>query len=92
MAAALLATAQDAVYYPGPGDEWEQRKAEQVGMDAGLLNSASEFAKASESKASRDLELNHYLSWGLEPYGDAVGPHKKRGDMTGVTTVRLKVE
>lgn len=84
MAAALLAAAQEAVYYPGPGDGWEHRKAEQVGMDAGLLETAIEFAKANETKASRDLEQNHYLSWGLEPHGDAVGPHKKRGDMTGV--------
>ncbi len=84
MAVALLAEAQEAVYYPGPGDGWEHRKAEQVGMDAGLLETAIEFAKANETKASRDLEQNHYLSWGLEPHGDAVGPHKKRGDMTGV--------
>ena len=84
MAAGLLAAAQEAVYYPGPGDEWEHRKAEQVGMDAALLETAIEFAKANETKASRDLEQNHYLSWGREPHGDAVGPHKKRGDMTGV--------
>ena len=45
MAAALLAAAQEAVYYPGPGDGWEHRKAEQVGMDAGLLETAIEFAK-----------------------------------------------
>ena len=31
------AAAQEAVHYPGPGDEWEHRKAEQVGLDAGLL-------------------------------------------------------
>ena len=84
MAAGLFASAEEAVYYPGPGDEWEHRKPQQVGMNAGLLETAIEFAKASETKASRDLERNHYLSWGLEPYGDAVGPHKKRGHMTGV--------
>ncbi len=84
MAAGLLAAAQEAVYYPGPAGEWEHRTAEQAGMDAGLLETAIQFAKANETKASRDLEQNHYLSWGLEPHGDAVGPHKKRGDMTGV--------
>ena len=84
MAAGLVATPQEAVYYPGPREEWEHRKAERVGMDAGLLETAIEFAKANETKASRDLKQNHYLSWGLEPYGEAVGPHKKRGDMTGV--------
>ena len=83
-AAAPQATAQDSVYYPGPDHEWEHRKASQVGMDANLLNSAVEFAKANENTATRDHEKNHYLSWGLEPHGDAIGPYKKRGDMTGV--------
>ena len=53
-------------------------------MDARLLDQAIEFAKANESKAPRDLELNHYLSFGREPYGEAVGPFKTRGDMTGI--------
>jgi hypothetical protein len=53
-------------------------------MDARLLNEAIAFAKANESKAPRDLELNHYLSFGREPYGEAVGPFKTRGDMTGI--------
>ena len=33
---------------------------------------------------ARDLELNHYLSFGREPYGEAVGPFKTRGDMRGI--------
>ena len=88
LAAAFIAASQESVYYPGPGGNWEHRKAEQVGMDAERLAAAIEFAKASETKAGRDLRQNHYLSWGLEPYGDAVGPHKKRGDMTGVIVHR----
>ncbi len=30
MAAGLVATPQEAVYYPGPREEWEHRKAESV--------------------------------------------------------------
>ena len=84
LATGFIATPQDSVYYPGPGDQWERRSTAQVGMDAGRLKTAIDFAKANETKASRDLRQSHYLSWGLEPHGDAVGPHKKRGDMTGV--------
>ena len=76
--------AQSAVYYPGPGDQWEHRAPEQVGMDAKLLDEAIAFAKASESQDARDLEMRHYLSFGREPYGEGIGPYKTRGDMTGM--------
>lgn len=78
------ALAQSDVYYPGPGGDWETRSPEQAGMDARLLNEAIEFAKANESRAPRNLDLNHYLSFGREPYGEAVGPFKIRGDLTGI--------
>jgi len=84
LATVFVATPQGSVYYPGPGGDWEHREAAQVGMDEERLAAAIAFGKTSETKASRDLLQNHYLSWGLEPYGDAVGPHKKRGDMTGI--------
>jgi CubicO group peptidase (beta-lactamase class C family) len=71
-------------YYPGPGDKWEQRRPEQVGMDAAKLQAAIDFAKASESRAPRDLELAHYTTFGREPFGHAVGPFKERGPQTGV--------
>ncbi|MFQ6046543.1 MAG: serine hydrolase domain-containing protein [Gemmatimonadales bacterium] len=76
--------AQTAVYYPARGPAWERRPPEQVGMDAGLLEQAIEFAKANEAEASRNLEANHYMSFGREPYGEAIGPFKPRGEMTGV--------
>jgi CubicO group peptidase (beta-lactamase class C family) len=78
------ATAQQSVYYPGPGDEWEHRTPEQAGMNAALLSEAIEFGKANETQDSRDLALRHYLSFGREPYGEAVGPFKTRGPMTGI--------
>ena len=71
-------------YYPGPGDQWERRTPEQAGFNAAKLDEAIAFAKASESKDTRDLEQRHYFLFGLEPYGDPVGPFKTRGEMTGV--------
>ena len=76
--------AQPAAYYPGPGDDWERRMPEQVGMDARLLEEAIAFAKATESKNPRDLALEHEVLFGREPHSEAIGPFKTRGDMTGI--------
>ncbi len=73
-----------APYYPGPHQDWERRAPAAAGLDARLLEEAIAFAKASESKEPRDLALNHELSLGREPHGNAVGPFKPRGDMTGM--------
>jgi CubicO group peptidase (beta-lactamase class C family) len=81
---AIRANPAHAVYYPGPGERWERRRPEQVGMDAARLQEAVTFAVASETRAPRDLEQNHYLSFGREPHGEAIGPFRERGDPTGV--------
>ncbi|HEX2203949.1 MAG TPA: serine hydrolase [Longimicrobium sp.] len=73
-----------AVYWPEAGEGWERRRPEQVGMDAARLQEAVEFARQRESKAPRNLELAHYQSFGREPFGEAVGPFKERGDPTGI--------
>jgi len=79
-----LLTGQQAPNFPGALDNWERRSPAQVRMDAKLLGDAIAFAKANESKAPRDLELNHYTGTAREPYGEATGPLKPRGDMTGI--------
>jgi len=75
---------RQAVYYPGPGDEWERRAPAQVGLDARQLEDAIAFAKASEAKQPRDLEAAHYQSFAREPHGEGIGPFKTRGDPAGV--------
>ena len=88
LAAQARATAraqpQAAPYYPGPGDDWEHKAPEQVGMDARLIDEAVAFAKARESQNPRDLALEHEVLFGREPHSEAIGPFKTRGDMTGV--------
>jgi CubicO group peptidase (beta-lactamase class C family) len=69
-------------YYPS--EEWERRTPQQAGMDAARLQEAVAFAVAGESKAPRNLELAHYQTFGREPFGQAVGPFKERGDPAGV--------
>ena len=81
-ACAAIALAQSS-YYPSLHD-WQRRTPEQVGLDSRKLDEAIAFAKANETRAPRDLELNHYTGNAREPYGEAVGPFKTRGDLTGV--------
>lgn len=76
--------AQAAPYCPGPGEDWEHRTPDQVGMDARLLDQAIAFAKANESKNPRDLALEHEVLFGREPHSEGIGPFKPRGDMTGL--------
>jgi CubicO group peptidase (beta-lactamase class C family) len=75
---------QQSPYYPDARDQWDRRTPAQVGMNAKLVEDAMAFAKANESKSPRDLELAHYATFGREPYGEATGPLKPRGDMTGI--------
>ena len=72
------------VYYPGPGDQWERRTPEQVGMNADRLQEAIAFARAQETKAPRNLELAHYQTFGREPFGEGIGPFAERGEPTGI--------
>lgn len=76
-----------AYYYPDAG-AWEHRRAAQMGIDSTMLAAAIAFAIASESKAPRDLEINHYQTFGREPFGVATGPIAPRGDPTGVIVRR----
>ena len=80
--------ARPALYFPAPGDQWERKRPEDVGMDGAKLQEAIAFAKQSESRAPRDLEEAHYQTFGREPFGDAVGPFKPRGPASGVIVRR----
>src|SRR5213594_1809235 len=70
------------VYYPDT--LWHRKTLAEAGINAALLKSAIDFAVASESRNPRDLTLNHYQTFGREPFGSAIGPIKDRGEPTGV--------
>ena len=80
---AARAAARDA-YWPEPGPRWARRAPREVGLDSTRLAAAIAFAVASEVKASRNLEVAHYQTFGREPFGQAVGPFAERGDPSGV--------
>jgi len=73
-----------AIYFP-PAGNWETRFPEQLGLQSNKIKEAIDWAKASESKNPRNMEVNHYRTFGkVEPFGDGIGPFKERGDQTGV--------
>ncbi|HEX8167965.1 MAG TPA: serine hydrolase [Beijerinckiaceae bacterium] len=93
LAAPQLAAAQtvasnppSAAYYPG--SEWERRSPADARIDEARLKEAVDAAVAGETKASRDLVMNHYQTFGREPFGYAIGPIRERGDPTGVVIHR----
>jgi hypothetical protein len=67
-----------------PGADWQRKTPAEAGFNPQLLKEAIDFSIANEVKNPRDLKLNHYRTFGREPFGDAIGPIKNRGDLTGV--------
>src|SRR5437016_1359670 len=81
-----LCVSAQSVYYPDA--LWQHKTPAEAGINAALLKGAIDFAVASESRNPRDLTLNHYQTFGREPFGSAIGPIKDRGDQTGVVVHR----
>src|SRR3982074_1134755 len=69
-------------YYPDA--TWQHRTPSESGVNPDLLKQAIDFAVAEETKAPRDLVMNHYQNFGREPFGYAIGPIRERGDPTGI--------
>src|SRR5467141_2272013 len=82
---APLVNAQ-SVYYPDA--LWQRKTPAEAGINAALLKGAIDFAVAGESRNPRDLTLNHYQTFGREPFGQAIGPIKDRGEQTGVVVYK----
>jgi CubicO group peptidase (beta-lactamase class C family) len=71
-----------AAYFPDAA--WQRKTPAEAGINPQLLKEAIDFAIAGETKAPRDLVMNHYQTFGREPFGYAIGPIKERGDPTGL--------
>ena len=80
---ALPSAVAGADYFP-PRDRWETRAPAELGMNAARLQAAIDFAIANEATDPRDLGLRHEMSFGREPHGHAVGPHRTRASATGL--------
>ena len=70
---------QPAAYYPPPGDAWQRKPAEAVGMNSALLDQAVAFAKTRGSAIPRDFSTQ------VETFGRVLGPlPKERGETNGI--------
>lgn len=78
-----FAQKSSGIYFP-PAGKWEQRVPSSLGIKENILNDAISLAKAGESKNPRSMELNHYRTFGKEPFGEGIGPFADRGDATGI--------
>jgi len=68
-----------AVYYAAPGNSWQRRRPEDVGMDSALLEQAVAYAKTQASTTPSDFSTQ------VETFGRVLGPlPKMRGDTNGI--------
>ena len=80
---AVESISQEA-YFPGLTHTWAHRSPTDMGLSADSIDAAIAYAQAHESTNPRNLQLAHYIGFGREPFGDGIGPHKTRGDQTGI--------
>lgn len=71
-------------YFPGTWGNWEKKTPEELGLNPDSIRSAVEYAQSMETSNPRNMEVNHYQTFGREPFGDGIGPFKERGDQTGI--------
>lgn len=68
-----------AAYYPAPGDAWQHKAPEAVGMDGALLDQAVAYAKTQASTIPPDFSKQ------VETFGRVLGPlPKERGPTNGL--------
>lgn len=74
-----------SVYVPGPGDDWQTRTPEEVGMDPAAIQAAVDYTLAHET-TQIPADPGAYLRDRFEglPYQEIVGPTKERGGVNGI--------
>ena len=70
-------------YFP-PAHEWQQKSAAESGIKQAPIDATIAIAIANESKSPRNMEVNHYRTFGKEPFGEGIGPFAERGQPTGI--------
>ncbi len=67
---------QAQTYYPGTWGNWETKKPEEVGLNSSKIDAVIKYAQEMEIDNPRNMEINHYQSFGKEPFGYGIGPFK----------------
>src|ERR1700736_5905659 len=71
-------------YYPDA--TWQHRTPAELGIAPQLLKEAIDFAVAVETKAPRDLVMNHYQNFGREPFGYGIGAIRPESSFARATS------
>jgi CubicO group peptidase (beta-lactamase class C family) len=74
----------NANYAPSPGEAWETRRPEQLGMDPVALDRAIAYARSRQTQGSRDLHEVMSARVAPEGHGGIIGPMKPRGEFSGL--------
>lgn len=67
-----------------PTTNWQQKSPAELGLKASAIEAAVNFSIANEIKNPRNMEINHYRTFGKEPFGEGIGPFAERGQQTGI--------
>lgn len=73
-----------STYFPEAWNNWETKSPDEVGLNNEKIQHAIEYAREQEIDNPRSMEINHYQTFGREPFGDGIGPFKDRGEQTGI--------
>jgi hypothetical protein len=71
-------------YFPGPGEDWERRAPEALGLRAEALAEAVAFAQAHEVDWLRDVHAQIEKDVAKEPFPAIFGDTRERGGPAGV--------
>jgi hypothetical protein len=74
---------KQTAYFP-PANNWLHKSPAELGLQSLAIDAAIAAAIANETKAPRNMEVNHYRTFGKEPFGEGIGPFAERGQPTGV--------
>ena len=72
------------IYYPEPGDDWERRKPEDVGIDPDTLNEAIHYAQTVETAWPRKMRLHYTEMEREESHPEVIGSIKDRAALNGL--------
>ncbi len=72
-----------AKYFPTK-QEWQEKMPSSMGLQNDSIVKAVQFAIENETKNPANMEVNHYRTFGKEPFGMGIGPFESRGNTNGL--------
>ncbi len=69
----LIPLTGQSTYLPAK-QEWLEKTPESMGLRQDSIEKAIQFALGNETKNPANMEINHYRTFGKEPFGMGIGP------------------